>query len=252
MKQGIIFEIEEFAINDGPGIRTAIFLKGCPLHCAWCHNPEGISPNPQYMDKKNGKEICGYTISIDELSQKILRNKEIFKLNHGGVTFSGGEPMYQSDFLLEVLHQIKGEVHAAIETSGFTSHEIFKNVVSMLDLVLFDVKQTNPELHKKYTGVSNQPILDNLNYLCHEADKDFIIRVPLIPGVNDTKENMLTLLDLIKDAKRLVRIELLRYNKMAGAKYPMIGQNYNPPFDPTIEPHIYNVFEKNNIKTLIL
>ena len=249
--QGIIFSIEEFAVNDGPGIRTTIFFKGCPLSCVWCHNPEGISQEPQYMMKKDEKTLCGYRITVEELANQILRNKDIYSLNKGGVTFTGGEPLFQAGFLLEILRRIKSEIHTAIETSGFASEIVFREVVSLLDLVLFDVKHTNPVQHKKYTGVDNRLIRKNLEYLC-SSGKDFIIRIPLIPGVNDTKENMLTILDIIKDAKSLQRVEILRYHKMAGAKYSMIGKEYNPPFDPEIPPRVYNVFEENNINTIVL
>lgn len=250
MIEGLIFSMEEFAIHDGPGIRTTIFLKGCPLRCVWCHNPEGISPLPQYLYKKEGKVLCGYKITSGELAEKIRKNKPIFELNNGGITLTGGEPLMQNEFVVEFLQQIP-DIHKAMETSGYASSSVFRKVIGSLDLILFDVKHMNPEMHKKYTGNDNIPILRNLEYLC-EADKDFIIRVPLIPGVNDSEKNMMALLDVIKEAPSLLRVELLRYHKTSGAKYAMIGQVYNPPFDVTAVPRIYNVFEENNIKTLIV
>ncbi|WP_075558009.1 radical SAM protein [Parabacteroides timonensis] len=249
--QGTIFSIEEFAVNDGPGIRTTIFLKGCPLRCAWCHNPEGISPEPQYMDKKGERTLCGYRITVDELAGQLLKNKDIYALNNGGITLTGGEPLLQADFVRELLRKINPFVHTAIETSGYAPVSVFKEVLPLLDLVLFDIKQMDPVLHKRYTGVDNRLILKNLETLCSSGNK-FIIRVPLIPGVNDTKENMQSILKVIKGVESLVRIELLRYNKIAGAKYSMIGKVYNPPFDPDALPQINNVFEENNIKTIIL
>ena len=250
MKEAVIFSIEEFAIHDGPGIRTTIFLKGCPLHCAWCHNPEGISPAPQYMNKKEGKVLCGYTIDSDTLAALVLKNKEIYFLNEGGITLTGGEPLLQADFLLEFLQKIR-PIHTAIETSGYASAGIFKKVASLIDLVLFDVKHTDSLLHRKYTGVDNKKIMRNLEYLC-ASERDFIVRIPLIPGVNDTEKNMLNVLSVIKGSKSLLRVELLRYHKTAGAKYGMIGRKYNPPFDQNASPCIYNVFEENNIKAIIL
>ena len=113
METGIVFSIEEFAIHDGPGIRTTVFLKGCPLHCTWCHNPEGIFPQPQIMRKRDEESICGYEMTSVELAEQILRNKEIYQLNHGGVTFTGGEPLYQADFLADVVRRIKIDVHVA-------------------------------------------------------------------------------------------------------------------------------------------
>lgn len=252
IKNGLLFSIEEFSIHDGPGIRTTIFLKGCPLRCTWCHNPEGISPLPQEMKKKNGETvICGYEISAEELASLILKNKEIYTLNDGGVTFTGGEPLLQSVFLEAVLKRIKPQIHTTLETSGYAKREIFKNIVPLFDLVLMDLKHTDADMHKKYTGVDNRIILENLKFLC-ESDTDFIIRIPLIPGVNDTEENMLQVLSLVKDAINLKRVEILPYHKTAGAKYGMIGQTYNPLFDTEQEPRIYNVFDQQNIKTLIL
>lgn len=252
MKNGMIFSIEEFAIHDGPGIRTTIFLKGCPLRCTWCHNPEGISPKPQKM-KKNGQIVTsGYEISPEELANQILRNKDIYAMNRGGVTFTGGEPLLQSDFLMAVLDLIGPAVHTAIETSGYASTDIFKRVTQKVDLVMMDVKHTDPVVHKKYTGVENDIILANLDYLCSSTTK-FIIRIPLIPGVNDSEENMLNIAELIQNAKSMIRVELLPYNQVAGAKYPMIGQTFTPLFDPTRKPEIHHtVFEKLNIKTIVL
>jgi len=251
MEKGIIFSIEEFAIHDGPGIRTNVFLKGCPLRCVWCHNPEGISPYPQYFTKKDERTICGYEITSDDLANQLLKNKEIYKYDKGGVTLTGGEPLFQPMFVIDLLKKIRPEIHTAIETSGYANSDIFQKVISQLDYVLFDIKQTDTVLHKKYTGVGNELILKNLEILC-SSDIDFVIRIPLIPGVNDTKENMLNILSRIEGAKFLKRVELLRYHKTAGAKYSMIGKQYNPPFDVNRKPAIYNVFESNHIKTIIL
>lgn len=250
MKSGIIFSIEEFAIHDGPGIRTTFFLKGCPLRCAWCHNPEGISPKPQLMHKKSGTITCGVEMTTADLVERIVENKEIYVQNKGGITFTGGEPLMQNDFIIELM-QMLPEIHIVIETCGYASGRIFKQVISLTDMVLFDVKHTDPVLHKKYTGKDNRLILQNLTYLC-EASKEFIIRIPLIPDVNDTPDNMKRIAELVKDAKSLIRVELLRYHKTAGAKYKMIGLEYNPPFDVTKSPRIYtDIFEKYNIQTLI-
>jgi pyruvate formate lyase activating enzyme len=251
MKTGVIFSIEEFAIHDGPGIRTTLFLKGCPLRCTWCHNPEGISPKPQYIEKKNKRDICGYEISSDKLAEQILKNKDIYTLHNGGVTFTGGEPLFQTDFVIDVVQKIKPDIHVAIETSGYATDDIFKSVIPMFNLVLLDIKHTDPVIHKEYTGVDNKQILENLKFLCL-SHIDFIIRIPLIPGVNDTKKNMLNILSLIKGAQSLQRVEILPYHKTAGAKYAMIGKKYSPLFDTEKKPHIYNVFEENNIETVIL
>ncbi|MGQ8338625.1 radical SAM protein [Sunxiuqinia sp. A32] len=250
MKEGIIFSIEEFAIHDGPGIRTTVFLKGCPLRCEWCHNPEGISFEPQNMVKNGESTICGERISSTALAKIIMKNKDFFELNGGGVTLTGGEPLAQASFVIDFLKQVD-TIHKVIETSGQVPMPVFKEVVSLVDLVLIDIKHMNSEIHKKYTGVRNELIQNNIKYLI-SSGKEFIVRVPLIPGVNDSEENMLKILSLVKDAKSLVRVELMPYHKTAGAKHKMIGKTYSPSFDPTVPPNIYNVFEENNIKNLVL
>ena len=222
MEKGIVFSIEEFAIHDGPGIRTTVFLKGCPLRCAWCHNPEGISPEPQYMDRRDGRTMCGYAICSGELAGKLLRNKAVYAMNRGGVTL----------------------------TSGYAAPDVFRRVAGHADLVLFDVKHADPVQHRRWTGVDNAPILRNLAWLC-TSGRPFVVRIPLIPGVNDTRENMLQTCLLIKDAPGLERVEILRYHKTAGAKYAMIGRTYAPGFDTGAEPRVHDVFSDYNLKTLI-
>ena len=160
MEKGIVFSIEEFAIHDGPGIRTTVFLKGCPLRCAWCHNPEGISPEPQYMDRRDGRTMCGYAICSGELAGKLLRNKAVYAMNRGGVTLTGGEPLLQAAFAAEVLAALQAAgVHTAVETSGYAAPDVFRRVAGHADLVLFDVKHADPVQHRRWTGVDNAPIL---------------------------------------------------------------------------------------------
>ena len=250
--KGTIFSIEEFAINDGPGIRTTVFMKGCPLRCEWCHNPEGLSPSPQMMHKKDKTVMCGTVIEAGELANKLLRNEQIFRLNQGGVTFTGGEPLLQADFLCEVLGLIRPRIHCAMETSGYASQKVFRKVLEQLDFVLFDCKHTDDAMHVRHTGVSNRPILRNLQLL-KEAGTDFVLRVPLVPGVNDTRENMLALRDLVSDARHMKRVELLRYNKMAGAKYSMVGMEYKPGFDTEAEPQCHTgILTDAGIEVLVL
>ena len=257
--KGTIFSIEEFAINDGPGIRTTVFLKGCPLRCEWCHNPEGLSPRPQLMKKKqsstNVKDetvMSGFEIESQELAERLLRDEKIFRLNKGGVTFTGGEPLLQADFLCEVLQVLRPRIHCAIETSGYASEEVFRKVLDNLDFVLFDCKHTDDEIHKRYTRVSNRPILRNLQILI-ESGKDFVLRIPLIPGVNDTKENLFAVRDLLHGASGLQRVELLRYNKMAGAKYGMVGMEYKPTFNTEAEPQIHaDILKEAGMEVLVL
>ncbi len=282
MTIGIIFDIEEFAIHDGPGIRKTVFFKGCPLSCAWCHNPEGMSFQPQLMVSQNGcircgacrkvcphpqncevcgscipvcplglRKICGRAITSDRLAKMLLKDQDFFAKTGGGVTLSGGEPLAQSGFLMELIPKLK-PLHVAIETSGYAPVENFRQIVPMAGLVLMDIKHTKPDIHKKYTGVDNRLILENLKFLCHCGQK-FIIRIPVIPGVNDTRENFENTAKLIQKAKGLERVELLPYHKTAGAKYPMVGKDYQPPFNPDQVPYLdTEVFQQYGIRSVVL
>lgn len=250
MGSGVVFSIEEFAVNDGPGIRTTVFLKGCPLRCAWCHNPEGQRREPQPLTKQGRTEISGYSIDAEALATRIRRDEDIFRDSGGGVTFTGGEPLMQAEFLCEVLDRLT-DIHKAVETCGYASEQTFKRVLERVDYMLFDVKLVDSELHKRWTGVGNELIKANLKTLC-ESGKPFVARVPLIPGVNDSAENMEATAELLVGAKGLERVELLRYHKTAGAKYPMVGMEYKPDFDEDAEPAIHDTFTEKGIKLLIL
>lgn len=248
---GVVFDIKEFSIHDGPGARFTVFLKGCPLRCLWCHNPEGLKVEKQlfYKEKSctkcgmcqvpcehsdckeygrclhicpgNCLSICGIEYTGDELSKIILENKDFFELNGGGVTFSGGEPLMQADFLLEVFDKI-GDVHKAIQTSGFANPDVYKKVIEKVDFVMQDIKLADSNLHKKYTGVSNEKILENIDFL-KGSGKDFVFRVPLIPGITDTEENLTKIAEIVGDCD----VELLKYNDLAGAKYKSVGMEYS-------------------------
>ncbi len=279
---GTVFSIEEFSVYDGPGIRTTVFLKGCPLRCSWCHNPEGQEKSPEIVRSPNGciscgkcekhavnvdgrikytKEsilncpknllrICGKEYDPETLCKKLLKNERILK-NGGGITFSGGEPFMQADFLFECLALLKGKLHTAIQTCGYCSKELFEKALALSDYFLFDIKIINPHEHIKHTGVSNVHILENLSLLS-KSGKDFTVHIPLIPSVTDTEENI-TDIAMLLQSHGIQRAELLPYNKMAGGKYAMTGRKYSPLFDEAVEvtPRT-EIFCKFGIKTKIL
>lgn len=248
--KGIIFDIKEMAVHDGPGIRTTVFLKGCPLRCKWCHNPEGLSFEPQLMYKaarctncqncrkecnhedckpfgrcihacpENCLEIAGKKIDSKELAEELKQSAKVLNESFGGFTFSGGEPLAQPEFLFELIEELK-EYHLCIETSGFCDSEIFKNIIDKLDCVIMDIKLAENEQHKKYTGVGNKTILANFEIL-KNSNKPFVIRTPLIPNITDTKENLESIEKIIGGSTW----EKLPYNPVAGAKYKMLGMKY--------------------------
>lgn len=247
---GTIFDIKGFALHDGPGIRTTVFLKGCPLRCRWCHNPEGLSPAPQLCVKQTacvhcGKcfepckhpecqpygrclhicpngciSIAGEQYTAQALAKRLLRDRDVFEMSGGGVTFSGGEPLMQAEFVREVISALDG-IHTAIETSGYCKPEEFRKTADMLDYIIMDIKLADSAEHKKYTGVSNELILENFRYL-KSTDKPHIIRTPLIPGITDTAENLDAIREIVGDSPW----ETLPYNALAGAKYPNFGMKY--------------------------
>lgn len=249
---GIIFDIKEFALHDGPGVRTTVFLKGCPLRCIWCHNPEGLSMSLQLMTKDSrcrrcGKcriscsheacqpfgrclyacpgaliSVCGREITADALLERLQRDADFLSESGGGVTFSGGEPLLQGEFLLTMLTRLRASgIHTAVETSGYAEPELFQNVVRAADYVIMDLKLADPILHKKFTGVENGRILENAAFL-RASGKKHEFRTPLIPGITDTEENLDALRQLVGDSPH----ELLTYNELAGAKYPMLGMEF--------------------------
>lgn len=240
---GTVFDIREMTVHDGDGVRLTVFMKGCPLSCEWCHNPEGLSAKPQILYKKakcvdcglckkpckheeckpfgrclhicpnDCLTLCGEKYSVGELANKIMNYKSIFDACGGGVTFSGGEPLMQWAFLSQTIDQLDG-IHTAIETSGFASEQTFKQMLEKIDFVYMDIKLFDDELQKKYTGVDNAFIKNNFRIL-QARGKPYVIRTPLIQGKTDTGGNLRAIKEFIGDSPW----EKLPENKLAKAKY---------------------------------
>ena len=256
MKTATIFDIERNSYVDGSGIRTTVFFKGCNLRCAWCHNPESQSPKPQIMFYQNkctgcgkckekcpnhlescelcgkctlycphdAREICGKEYTVDEAMREILKDKTFYENSGGGVTFSGGECMLQIDFLEAILKECKNNgVHTAVDTAGHVPFEWFERILPFTDLFLYDVKCYDSDKHREYTGVDNELILSNLKKLL-KSNKNVWIRIPLIPTVNDSEEEMLNIKKFIFSCGSPEKIELLPYHAMGEHKYAAIGK----------------------------
>lgn len=217
---GIIFDIKKYAIHDGPGIRTTIFFKGCSMGCQWCHNPESMKFGVEsFMVKDRVKmitknETVGYEITVDEVMQIINMDKVFYDESNGGVTFSGGEPLVQTNFLLEILKECKKtNIHTTVDTSGEASWKNYEKIIEYVDLFLYDLKIIDNVLHNKYTGVSNKRIHENLTNLL-DSGKEVELRIPLIPNVTDTNENLENLGQFISSLKKKPSVILLPYNPL--------------------------------------
>ncbi len=246
MHTGIVFDVKEFAVHDGPGIRTTVFLKGCPLRCRWCHNPESQSPQPQVMRSPVGERVVGVLYTADALATRLNKQAAVLRANEGGVTFSGGEPLMQAQFILDVIDRLD-EIHVLLDTSGFASETIFRRVASRCQLIYFDLKVMNPETHQRFTGQDNAPILRNLRAMS-ELGVPFVIRVPLVPGVTDTDANLDAIARAVAGLDGLLRVDLLPYNRAAGGKYAACGMVFDPGCDES-QPNNINmkIFEKIGI-----
>ncbi|MCX7876425.1 MAG: glycyl-radical enzyme activating protein [Melioribacteraceae bacterium] len=224
-----IFDIKKYSVNDGPGIRTTIFFKGCPLNCFWCHNPESQNYNPEEIqdcsfrwrpaNNYSNSNTIGYKISLNELLREIEKDNLFYEESRGGVTFSGGEPMLQIDFLQNILCESKNRnINTAIDTTGYAKYSDFEKIIKYTDIFLYDLKLMNDDLHKYYCGVSNKIIHENLIKLSNDTKK-IILRIPIIPSITDTEENINLMINFISKLNNILEIDLLPFHNTAKSKY---------------------------------
>ncbi len=256
MLGGMIFDIIRNSFVDGPGIRTTVFFKGCNLRCAWCHNPESQSFEPQLMFYKNkctdcgrckevcpnhlekcdlcgkceiycprdARKICGSQMSVSEIMAEVIKDKDFYEASGGGVTFSGGECMLQIDFLCELLKKCKQKgIHTAVDTAGCVPWESFEKILPYTDLFLYDVKLMDKEKHKQYVGADNTLILENLKRLS-KSGKIIIVRIPVIGRVNDNDEEIQAIADFLSSLN-IEKVELLPYHAMGEHKYEALDRS---------------------------
>jgi pyruvate formate lyase activating enzyme len=268
--KGQVFSIQRYSIQDGPGIRTTVFFKGCPLRCAWCSNPESQNLHAEVMVRQQKCEGCGECvvacprdavalvegaasidrslcdlcmecveacptgslevsgkeITIEEAVHECCQDEPFYRNSGGGVTLSGGEPLYQPDFAQRFLKACKEKgLNTALDTCGYAPWEVFEGILAYTDLVLYDVKHLDPEMHLRGTGVENGLILDNLRKTADSGRASVWIRIPLIPGYNDSEEHAGDLARTV--AKMSVeKVSLLNYHEWGRPKYGFLGREY--------------------------
>lgn len=299
--EGTIFNIQDFSIHDGPGIRTVVFLSGCPLRCWWCQNPESMTLEPKLFflaDKCSGcgacarvcmkdavsiinkkastdrsicngcglccstclndaRRISGERKSAGEITDIAVRDKLFFDSSGGGVTLSGGEVLFQADFSTAILALCKDRgVHTAIETTGFGSWDKLSGLLEYTDLVLFDLKHMDNEMHKAGTGVGNELILENAERICKETNVKLVARVPIIPGFNDTESNVRSLCRFIEEKlEQPVKVHLLPYHQLGESKNDHLESekpktSITPPSDMHME-YLKNIISNYRFETVI-
>jgi len=282
MKKGMLLNIQRFSVHDGPGIRTLVFMKGCPLRCSWCSNPESQSREPELgffqikcvqcgkcveacplgavtlssdgeiaTDRKicdncgkcveacsyEAREMAGEWVTVEYLLAEVEKDRDFYSNSGGGVTVGGGEPTYQPDFVREFLKECQENwLHTAIETCGHAPWKNLEGILEYVDYVLCDIKHMDPAVHKRITGVSNKLILSNIKKIVSNQAQPIIIRVPIIPGLNDAETNIRATAEFVSGLEKVEGIELLPYHRLGISKYEQFDKPY--PLRELIAPEV--------------
>lgn len=221
MDKVLVFDIQRYSLHDGPGIRTNVFMKGCPLRCRWCSNPESQKIENEEMD---GKDVAR-SMTIEEIVNIVKRDKPFYKNSGGGATITGGDPTIHPNFLSELVKAIKKEgISVAIETAAYQSWENFYHGVKEIDYILFDIKHMDEKKHLEYVGQSNKVIKSNLSKLAMEG-KDITVRTPVVPGFNESYEELRDIVAFASQNK-IKKVHFLPYHALGSNKYEKLGRKY--------------------------
>lgn len=230
----MLSEIQRYSVHDGPGIRSLIFLMGCPLRCRWCCNPENISGRAEAMTVKGEEQIVGKEVAVSDIMDIVFKDRVYYRRSSGGITLSGGEALHQPEFARAILMACKENgIRTAIETSAYVEYGVIASVLPYLDYVMVDIKHVDPEKHLLFTGVENGLILDNAFRLGHDA-KELVIRVPVIPTFNDTEEEIAQISRTAAKIPNVKKLHLLPYHRLGESKYAGLGWKYEMA---DVEPH---------------
>ena len=242
--EGRIFDIQRSSIHDGPGIRTIVFLKGCYLRCRWCCNPESQEYKIQTMTVAGKPKIMGRDITVEEVMAEIDKDEAYYRRSNGGITLSGGECLFQPDFSAALLRAAKEKgYHTAIESTGCAPYKEIQKLLPYLDLYLMDIKHMDSDKHKQFTGQPNERILENARQIAIDA-KELIIRVPVIPTFNNTKEEIRAISEFAASLPNVKQLHLLPYHRLGQDKYTGLGRTYTlADIEPMAEEYMQGLLE---------